>query len=355
MKQCPNPNCIFYTRLEELPDAYVKCPGCGGALVNADSAFHMPNATTRVPSSASLYSQPNLFEQETSSHLLAPPDPDAFAPPALNPYAADPYAYAPVEEEDPEAAIETQSGWSATSKAIVAVSALLLVMSCVVVVVLLSNRLFPQARTITSEQATATAIAGIRPPINTPIIAPPTNTLPAASFPTVPQPELPLSTPTAPPAQPPTEVAIAPTQPPPPTQVVAQPTTVAQGESTPGPTAPPPRTQPSGGVTNAQMSVQLAGGESAGNVNAYNSSDPFNLAVQATFGAGAVTSITTRWYGPEGTQIYEMRKAYSQPGVYYTGFTLRKSTPWQTGDYRVDIYTNDAPSPAYSVSFTVVP
>ena len=26
MKQCPDPNCIYYTRLEELPDAYVRCP-----------------------------------------------------------------------------------------------------------------------------------------------------------------------------------------------------------------------------------------------------------------------------------------------------------------------------------------
>ena len=36
MKQCPDPNCILYTRLEELPDAYVRCPGCGGLLVEAN-------------------------------------------------------------------------------------------------------------------------------------------------------------------------------------------------------------------------------------------------------------------------------------------------------------------------------
>ena len=102
------------------------------------------------------------------------------------------------------------------------------------------------------------------------------------------------------------------------------------------------------------MSLQLQGGEPSGNVSAYNASDPFNLAVQAAFGANAVTSITTRWYGPDGTQIYEMRKAYSQPGVYYTGFTLHKTTPWAVGSYRVDIYTNDSASPAYSVTFSVV-
>src|SRR5205807_1268168 len=38
MKQCPNPNCVYYTRLEELPDAYVRCPACGGPLVTSNIA-----------------------------------------------------------------------------------------------------------------------------------------------------------------------------------------------------------------------------------------------------------------------------------------------------------------------------
>src|SRR6188508_2066152 len=133
MKQCPNPNCIFYTRLEELPDAYIKCPGCGGALVDAASTSQKINVPSR-PKSAALFSQPNLYREETSAHLLSPPDSDAFSPPALDPYAADPYAADPYVypqeiEEDPEALVEQQPGWSATSKAIVAVSALLLLTS----------------------------------------------------------------------------------------------------------------------------------------------------------------------------------------------------------------------------------
>jgi serine/threonine protein kinase len=126
-------------------------------------------------------------------------------------------------------------------------------------------------------------------------------------------------------------------------------------EATPGTTAPPSRTQLSGGITHAQMSTQLQGGEPGDNVSTYNVSDPFNLAVQATFGADAVTSITTRWYDTDGIQIYEMRKVYSQPGIYYTGFTLGKSSPWTPGTYRVDIYTNDSASAAYTVTFSVVP
>gem|GEM_PF-3548167 len=364
MKQCPNPNCIFYTRLEELPDAYIKCPGCGGMLSDSNtlSGKLAPDPQSRrLPSS---YSLPDVPEERSSLHLdQVQLDPDIFSSqpaPAEDPYAGgDPYAYTQDAEEDPEGVAEQQPRWTTASKVIIALSASLLVLGCLILVLLLSNRLFPQATVITSAQATETALANRRPPVNTPIIAPPTNTQPAAEFPTVPQPptqrvEVPTQVPPTPVIEQPTQVIVGPTQPPQPTQALPPPTTGLQ-EATPGPTAPPPRTQPSGGISNAQMSAQLQSGEPTGNVSAYSASDPFNLAVQATFGAGAVTSITTRWYGPEGTQIYEMRKVYSQPGVYYTGFTLRKSTPWTPGEYRVDIYTNDSPAPAYSVTFSVVP
>ncbi|HKP54529.1 MAG TPA: hypothetical protein VJ183_17980 [Chloroflexia bacterium] len=370
MKQCPNPNCIFYTRLEELPDAYLKCPGCGGALVDSNTLSGKLAPDPQARPFESRYPLPNVPDERSSLHLdQVQLDPDLYpshsphpSRPADegDPYAVgDPYAYGQDTEEDPEGVAEQQPRWTTASKVIIALSASLLVLGCLILVLLLGNRFFPQGRTITSAQATETAVASLRPPINTPIIAPPTNTQPAAQFPTVPpQPtervEVPTQAPPTPVIEQPTQIAVIPTQPPLPTQALPPPTAVAQ-EATPGPTAPPPRTDPSGGITNAQMSGQLQGGEPTGDVSAYNVSDPFNLAVQATFGAGAVTSITTRWYGPEGTQIYEMRKAYSQPGVYYTGFTLRKSTPWTPGDYRVDIYTNDSPAPAYSVTFSVVP
>ena len=63
----------------------------------------------------------------------------------------------------------------------------------------------------------------------------------------------------------------------------------------------------------------------------------------------------TRWYGPGGAFLYELRQNYSQPGTYYAGFTLTKQTPWPNGDYRVDIYTNNASQSAQSVSFSVIP
>jgi hypothetical protein len=364
MKQCPNTNCIFYTRLEELPDAYVKCPGCGGMLVDSDtlSGKLAPDPKSRPP--ASSYPLPVSTDLDTDPHLERV-DPDVFAPREEDPYAGDPYAYEQPPEEDPQATGGQQASWSTASKTIVALSALLLVGACAIVVLLLGNRLFPQGKTITSVQATQTALASRPVVVNTPIIVPPTTTLSAVVFPSptgivipptavVNRPTQVVPSPTAV-VLPPTEVVLPPTTQPVPTLPgLPSPTPLVQ-EATPGPTAPPPRTQPSGGIANAQMSTTLQGGAPAGNVSAYNPSDPFNLAVQASFGAGAVTSVTTRWYGPDGRQIYEMRKPYSQPGTYYTGFTLRKSTPWSIGDYRVDIYTNDAASPAYSVTFSVVP
>ena len=101
------------------------------------------------------------------------------------------------------------------------------------------------------------------------------------------------------------------------------------------------------------MSGSLDSGEPVGSTNQYGPTAPFNLAVQANYGAGAVTSILTRWYGPDGALIYEMRREYTQPGTYYTGFTLRTSGAWTPGNYRVDIHPNDSPTPAYTVPFTV--
>ena len=67
------------------------------------------------------------------------------------------------------------------------------------------------------------------------------------------------------------------------------------------------------------------------------------------------TSVLTRWYGPDGNQIYEMKQGYGQAGSYYAGFTLTKSAPWLPGDYRVDIFTNNSLQPERSVQFSVLP
>jgi hypothetical protein len=108
-------------------------------------------------------------------------------------------------------------------------------------------------------------------------------------------------------------------------------------------------------VLDARMALELEGGQPAGNARAYRPTDAFHLAVQANYGPGGVTSITTRWYGPHGHQIYEVRKEFTQTGTYYAGFTLRKTSPWPIGDYRVDIHTNDSPTPDYTLYFSVVP
>ncbi len=102
------------------------------------------------------------------------------------------------------------------------------------------------------------------------------------------------------------------------------------------------------------MAEGLQDGQPRGVASSYSTTDPFSLAVQATFGQGGVTSVLTRWYGPDGALIYSMQKSYTLPGVYYAGFTVRKNGPWMPGNYRVDVHTNGSPSPSYSVPFTVV-
>jgi hypothetical protein len=102
------------------------------------------------------------------------------------------------------------------------------------------------------------------------------------------------------------------------------------------------------------MSASLQEGALAGEATIFGPTDPLHLAVQAEFGPGAVTSVLTRWYGPAGTLLYEMRRQYAQPGTYYAGFTLRTNGTWPPGNYRVDVHTNDSPTPAYSVPFSVV-
>jgi uncharacterized protein YfaS (alpha-2-macroglobulin family) len=108
-------------------------------------------------------------------------------------------------------------------------------------------------------------------------------------------------------------------------------------------------------VDDALMCARLEKGQPVGSTEAYKPGEPFNLAVKANYGPGGVASVLTRWYGPDGKQIYEMRQAYQQAGNYYSGFTLTKSASWLPGDYRVDIYTNNSPQPERSVQFSVLP
>ena len=110
-----------------------------------------------------------------------------------------------------------------------------------------------------------------------------------------------------------------------------------------------------GGIIEAHMAPDVAPGGWAGSITAYSPTDPFTLVVQARYGPGGVTSVVTRWYGPDGALLYELPRQFTQAGTYYSGFTIRKSTPWLPGEYRVDIHANGSPSPSYTVRFQVVP
>ncbi|HET6314174.1 MAG TPA: hypothetical protein VFH60_10080 [Chloroflexia bacterium] len=378
MKQCPNPNCILYTRLEELPDAYVKCPGCGGLLESLEnqsgrlSSGRLPNrpqasGPSRPPAAGTGTSprpaQPKL--PGLTPPLATDPDPydpygvsgpyDPYAPlqPVQSGVAGDPYAaafadtgqhgasQAAMSQQTPQSAYVSTSSlsttkWTTASKVAFGVGSVLLLLACGLLGWIFSNRFFPQSRVIASPQATETALALVRPSMNTPIMQPSLTTL-AGNFPgpTLVVPTLPVEEPTP--------LVVVPTSAPPTEVPLVVPPTQPSGQA-----APPAQQEPVGGILEAHTMT----GQGNPTVQ-FGPNEPFNLAVRATFGPGNVTNVLTRWYGPDGAQVYAMQKDYTQPGAYYVAFSVRKDTPWLPGDYRVDIYTNHSPTPSYSVFFSV--
>jgi hypothetical protein len=346
MKQCPNPNCVFYTRLEELPDAYVRCPSCGGQLVDSSTTSGMLRSG-HLPKISTLPGRDLEDEFEQAF-------PDEGGQPALPGMASAAVAgqheegeYYPYDESSEyEVQYPASSSLSRLGKLGYIVGALLLMAACGLFVFVVASRILPQSGVVASAQATQTALAAIRPAVNTPIAELPTaDALPTAAPPTTEPPTEPpppqvTDTPVPPPPAPPPTSTTAPPAPPAPT---------AQANST----APPAQTEPTGGVLDAFMAGNIQGGQSLERVTAYGPSDPLVLVMQAQFGPGGVSTVVTRWYGPDSGLLYELPRDFERVGTYYSTFTLRKSTPWLEGGYRVDIYTNGAPSPAYSVSFAV--
>ncbi len=361
MKQCPNPNCILYTRLEELPDAYVRCPGCGGALVDASLTTSSMTSSlfTRTSLSSSMlgayqdYQTHGEYADGPSPALTYPQTYEA-APPESQPVYGS-YAYggayggADGGHYEPQAPVPPDAHADPTSprrlgfgRLALLGTALLLATICLSASIVIVSRLMLRAGggTAAGPHTVRTVQA-----FNTPVALPSEGAAPT------PTPALSGGAPESPQAghgeeaQPPTQSQAQP-QP--------QPQSQAPAQQTP-PTPPPAQTEPTGGVLDARMALELEGGQPAGNVQSYRPTDAFHLAVQARYGPGGVTSITTRWYGPDGHQIYEVRKEFTQAGTYYAGFTLRKTSPWPIGDYRVDIHTNDSPTPDYTLYFSVVP
>jgi hypothetical protein len=342
MKQCPNPNCILYTRLEELPDAYVKCPSCGGLLVSSDlssrvlKSGHLSRSTTGSSLFGGLvqsdFDDTTDHEQRSVASLRSVADPDyAFEDEYAYDEAADPQDY---EYAEP---IPRRPGGG---KVALLVGTLLLLSACIAISLIVGSRFLPHPGLVSSPQATETALASLRPAVNTAI----------PILPTIAPSGLGANAVGATPVfgRSPIETGL-------PSGPQSSANSQSQSQPPAAPTTPPAQTQPGAGVLDARMNVRLEGGKPTGDVSAYGPYDTFNLAVEANFGAGGVTSITTHWYGPGGTQIYQIRKEYSQPGTYYVGFTLKKDGPWPPGDYRVDVHANDSPTPSYSVPFSVIP
>lgn len=322
MKQCPNPNCIIYTRLDDLPDTYLRCPQCNEPLIES------PNSTSRLPSS--------YLAEETTSPYVPVSSPGYVQQPLVYPDADDYDQYNDPELEgaaEPLRTLPAQGGFGLRTAALF-LAGLVVVAACAALALSVGGRVLGRTASFNTAAATQTAIASLRPAVNTPIAILPT--IPAAGS---------GSLAPAPGSAPPADVGAS-GNPPPILQTTGNPPTQAPPPLSPGSPAP---------VLDALMCARLEGGAPVGVTNAYRQADPFNLAVRANFGPGGVTSILTRWYGPDGALIYQLRQAYAQPGAYYSGFTLNKATLWSAGDYRVDVHTNDAATPAQSVTFSVIP
>lgn len=351
MKQCPNPNCIYYTRLEELPDAYVRCPACGGQLVDASTTSGVLRSG-HLPRMGAMPAR-DLDEEfaEAFGEEPAPPVAQAVVTGSTASNTG-PYGEGEYYPYDASSEYEVQYGprpLSRLGKLGYIAGALLLVVACGLFVFVMATRILPQPSAVTGVQATQTALAAIRPAINTPIAELPTaNSLPTSAPPTSPPAEVP-----------PTNTPVVAVEIPPTAEIVVPPTATPQPPppptSQPNATAPAAQNQPTGGVLGAFMTSGIQSGQTPDTVSVYDPSATFVLAVEAQFGSDGVSSMIARWYGPDNGLLYEVSRNFGQPGTYYTTFTLSKDTPWLEGAYRVDIYTNGSASPAYSVGFNVAP
>lgn len=341
MKQCPNPNCIYYTRLEELPDAYVRCPACGGQLVDSS----MPSGALRSGHLPKVSALPSRDLDDEFQQAFPDDDAEPVQSEFTGSNLAETGAYQETEY-DAYASSEYELPYgprplSTLGKLGYIAGAFLLVAACGLFVFVMATRILPQSGVSGEVQATRTALAAIRPAVNTPIAELPTaNVLPTEGVPPT----------NAPPAQP-TDTAVPGVEPQPTATNAPPPPPTSQPNST----APPAQDQPTGGIIEAFMTTEIPAGQTFDTVGVYDPSAAFVVAVQAQFGAGGVTSVVTRWYGPDNGLLYELPRDFTQAGTYYSTFTLRKNTPWLEGSYRVDIYTNGSASPAYTLGFSVSP
>ena len=173
MKQCPNPDCIIYTRLDELPDTYLRCPQCGEALVDVppatgalSQAYPDQDSTSPYvppPRRQPVYSAQQYIQQPLADESVYLQDPDA-----------DEY-----DEGAPQAAggslrVLTAPGGPNGRSFLVALGIVALVITCAALAVSLSSRMFVESPDLSGASATQTAIAALRPAINTPIAILPT-------------------------------------------------------------------------------------------------------------------------------------------------------------------------------------
>jgi hypothetical protein len=325
MKKCSNPDCSYRTKFDD----YLACPRCTSPLVDTRTLTGSLPPEDLSEAQTSPYVPINRLQHEPAAEYGGGGGFQYVQQPLpyQEPQGGD-FAGVPMEGYADEPLMLFHSNRLGRLRtAAIAAGGLVLVGVCLVLALSLGSRFSSHPVFLNTEAvaATETVVASLRAPVNTPI------------------PILPTIAPS---------VTGSETQSPANTGLDPNPNSDPNSASRLQPQASPSSPAP---VIDAIMCARLDGGQPAGVTSAYHTTDPFNLAVKAQFGAGGVQNIATRWYGPDDSQIYQMKQTYSQQGTYYVGFTVSKSGPWAAGSYRADIYTNDAPQPVRSVSFKVIP
>src|SRR6476661_3230697 len=104
MKQCPNPDCIIYTRLDELPDTYTRCPQCGEELVDAPATLSTGRlGSGALPSDLTFPYKPPTNPAPQPRRSTAAPASHAPVTAAPNEYEDEYPAYGQFDFEDTDA------------------------------------------------------------------------------------------------------------------------------------------------------------------------------------------------------------------------------------------------------------
>ena len=143
--------------------------------------------------------------------------------------------------------------------------------------------------------------------------------------------------------------------------VVAATTSVACKKEAPPPPPPEPTAVPTAVPTPAPavtISDVSLGSSLGADKKVAKASDTFKpkdtiFAVVSTNGSAASSTIHVKWTYQDGQTVKEDSRTIAPTGPATTEFSIQKPSGWPKGDYKVEVFLNDSPTPAATHSFKV--